>query len=201
MGSPILSDERFDAPYELPAIAATLVARSEGAGVTAADFVTAIGATARRAPAGEFPTTIERTVRRCGEPTHDLQRFAEQFVCHGAAKRYEEITAAAYGWWTPIPDSRAPGVQSYLKRIDGFTIASLRDLLPKGGYTEFGIVEPQSSVHGFPTPLVHTAFRHEDRGPVVIAGHRPEQVQDSPIDGRPPAVVELRFYFSDGGMK
>jgi hypothetical protein len=191
MTSPIIADGRSQSPLELAEIIAAFVAASGGKTPTADGFMTG---SASASGAGEFPTTVERTVRRCGKPANDLQRHAEQFVCKAGTGEYLELTAAAYGWWSPVEDPRAPGSESYRDRTDAFTIARLRDALGAAGYRDFGVISPQSSDHGFVTPLVHSAFRRDEAGPVVIAGHRPETSGD-PAAARP-AIMELRFYFA-----
>lgn len=193
MSTPIVADERSQSPLELAAIAAAFAAAA-GDAVRSADpssvFLASLGAAGS---ADLFPSTVEQTVRRCGRPANDLQRYAEDSLC-APGGQYREIIAAAYGWWSPVKDPRAPGSDAYRGRLNAFTIAKLRSLLQGAGYDDLGIVAPQSSDHGFPTPLVHSAFRRGTAGPIVIAGHRPETSAD-PAPA-PPAVMELRFYFS-----
>jgi hypothetical protein len=200
--SPIVSDARSESPLELASIVAALLSQLTQPDTvpSPSEFLIRIG-TSTDASRGEFPSTVEHVIRRCGHPAHDLQRYAEQFVCGEESGQYEEVTAAAYGWWSSISDLRSADAQRYAARSNEFTIGSLREALLRAGFEDYGLIESQSSVHGFPTPLVHSAFRRSGLSPIVIAGHRPDQVKSSQSVALPPAIMELRLYFPVQGMK
>ena len=140
------------------------------------------------AQAKRFPTRLWLVRMQCAPAKGGVMRFVAERYCLNGKERYDQLLLTTYLHWHTVTEHlRQKPFEAYVARTRAFTIAEAEARLAAIGYRPLGVVEGQSSVHGFPTPLVHSAFVRGPDDPAIVVGYRP-----GPDPA--PSVYEIRLF-------